>query len=103
LLDIYLQLWMDIRCELFENTRVGFRVPGALLREVTMTNPLRFAVLALLTAFLIPSAPTGSAAATAAKKHHLFCENSKDCPESDFCRVKPGHKTGICVATKKKK
>ena len=64
-----------------------------------MTNPLRIAVLAVLTAFVVASVPTG---AIAAKKHQIFCENAKDCKKGDICWVKPHHITGICIAVKKK-
>lgn len=62
-----------------------------------MTNPLRLAVLAVFLAFVVPSVPT---AATAAP---LSCETSKDCPTADICKIKHGHKTGVCVSAKKKK
>jgi hypothetical protein len=97
-----------------------------------MTRPLRIAVLAALTAFMMSSTPTTSApvrppcedardcpvgdlcvkkkfsdktgfctGAKQAKKVRLSCETAKDCPEADDCKIRPGHKTGTCVAVKK--
>jgi hypothetical protein len=49
------------------------------------------AALSILT-FSSLSFPAGSFAKT------LHCETAKDCPKGDSCKIKPHHKTGICVA-----
>ncbi len=67
-----------------------------------MTNPLRVLVLAALTGGLVSSLPIGPAAATHAK-HVIYCELDKDCPKGDYCKIRPHHKTGICVSGKPKK
>jgi hypothetical protein len=71
-----------------------------------MTKPFRLAVFAVLTAFLIPSAPTNSVAADApiptAKIRQPSCGDSTDCPKTDKCSIKVGKKTGICVPADQK-
>src|SRR5262245_32524684 len=59
-----------------------------------MIQMLRMPILAALTVFVVPSFPTGSAAATRA----LHCEDRSDCPKGWYCSIRPGHEKGRCVA-----
>jgi len=63
--------------------------------EEPMINPLRIVVLTALTIFVVASSSTGAVA----KAPQLFCENSKDCPPGDRCKITHHHdkKTGVCV------
>ncbi len=64
--------------------------------EEPRINPLRIVVLAALTIFVVASSPTGAVA----KVPQIFCENSKDCPPGDRCKITHihhGKKTGVCV------
>jgi hypothetical protein len=66
-----------------------------------MTNLLRIAILAALTAFAVSLFPAGQTAAAVTVIH---CESSKDCPPGKRCKIthRPHHKkTGICVRASK--
>jgi hypothetical protein len=56
--------------------------------RIVATTLAAFSMLAVSTL----SFPAASAAKT------LHCETAKDCPKGDICKIKPHHKTGICVA-----
>jgi hypothetical protein len=52
------------------------------------------AIVSMIVALGLASACSGSALAAAGA---ISCANSKDCPSSMHCRIKPHHNTGLCV------
>ena len=61
-----------------------------------MISLIRIVALGALTGVMLSSAVT-----TPAQARRIHCEVAKDCPKGDICRIKPHHKTGLCVAIKK--
>jgi hypothetical protein len=68
------------------------------MRAITQNLIVPIVTIGFLT-LTVSSFPTGPAAARPIVIH---CENDKDCPKSESCKIKTGHKTGICTSLKKK-